>query len=47
MAITRAVPRPPPPSVPVVDANGNLTPAWQSWLVELIAFLLDVKAQVP
>lgn len=47
MTIARAVPRPPPASVPIVDENGQLTPAWQQWLIELLAFLADVKAQVP
>lgn len=47
MPVTRAVPPPPPAGVPLVDETGRLTSAWQAWLIALMAFLAEVKAQVP
>lgn len=47
MPVTRTVPQPPPAGVPMVDAEGRLTPQWQQWFVELIAFLREVKDEVP
>lgn len=47
MPVTRAVPQPPPAGVPLVDDQGRLHPSWQQWLIALLAFLAEVKAEVP
>lgn len=47
MPITRVVPRPPSPAVPIVDPSGRMNAAWYAWLMEIIAFLAEVKQEVP
>lgn len=48
MPIARAVPKAPPPGVPVVDPEtGQVNQAWYAFFQQLLALLAEIKAAIP
>jgi len=47
MPVTRAVPRPPSPAVPLIDADGRINPAWYAFIMQLLALITEMRDEIP